>query len=289
MKRFLGAMTAAALAGCVTQGTYDKLKSEHEATLKDLEAKTAQVNDYEKKTADQEGKLKEAQRTESDLRASLEDEQRRASDLSQRIAKLESDIASMVKDKSKLQSSVADMQSALGELQKRKEQAEARIAEYKSLLSKFRSLIDAGKLKVKIVDGRMVVVLATDVLFGSGSASLSKDGKAAISEVAQLLASIPRRTFQVEGHTDNRPIATSQYPSNWELASARALTVVKTMVEAGMPPERISAAAYGETRPAMSNDTPEGRSANRRIEITIVPDLSSLPGFDELQRADNGA
>src|SRR5581483_6441427 len=122
---------------------------------------------------------------------------------------------------------------------------------------------DAGKLKVKIVDGRMVVVLATDILFASGSASLSKDGKAAITEVAQVLASIPNRNFQVEGHTDNVPIATAQFPSNWELAAFRATNVVKTMIEAGMPKERISAASYSDTKPIGVNDMPEGKALNR--------------------------
>jgi chemotaxis protein MotB len=65
----------------------------------------------------------------------------------------------------------------------------------------------------------------------------------------------------------------------------RALTVLKAMVEAGLPAQHVSAASYGAERPATSNDTPEGRAQNRRIEIVVVPDLSSLPGFDELKRA----
>jgi chemotaxis protein MotB len=170
------------------------------------------------------------------------------------------------------------------ELQKRKEETEARVAEFKALLEKFKALIDAGKLKVTIRDGRMVVELATDILFTSGSATLSKDGKAAIIEVAELLKTIPVRKFQVEGHTDNVPMK-GAYKSNWELASARAMTVLHTMLDAGLAPERISAASYGDSRPTRSNDTPENRAANRRIEIVVVPDLSSLPGFEELRRA----
>lgn len=130
----------------------------------------------------------------------------------------------------------------------------------------------------------MVVELATDILFGSGSATLSRGGRDAIKEVTSILATIPDRKFQIEGHTDDVPIATATFPSNWELASARAITVVKTMLQHGMPVERISAASYADVRPAVANDSKEGRAANRRIEIVVVPDLSTLPGFEELNQ-----
>ena len=129
----------------------------------------------------------------------------------------------------------------------------------------------------------MVVELATDVLFGSGSARLSKAGKEAVGEVTEVFKSIENRKFQVEGHTDNVPIKTRQYPSNWHLAAARAVSVVREMVKDGMPSERVSAASYGDARPVALNRTKEGRAANRRIEVVVVPDLSSLPGFDELK------
>jgi len=178
------------------------------------------------------------------------------------------------------------VESALAELKQRKAETEARVAEFKTLLEKFKTLIDAGKLKVRIKEGRMVVELATDILFSSGSASLSKEGTAAIAEVADLLKSIEGRKFQVEGHTDNVPMVKGAYKSNWELASARALTVLHAMIDAGLPAERISAASFGDARPAKANDTPENKAANRRIEIVVVPDLSSLPGFEELQKAE---
>ena len=99
-----------------------------------------------------------------------------------------------------------------------------------------------------------------------------------------VMGSIPDRRFQVEGHTDNVPIKTAQYPSNWELASARAIAVTKALVDASLPADRVSAASYADYRPVSSNDTPEGRAANRRIEIVVVPDLSTLPGFEELRK-----
>lgn len=259
------------LSACVTQKTYDALKSERDATVSDKDRALGELGDRNRS-----------------LEAELAAEQAKSKDLLGRIDRLTAEMAAATKDKSRLQASVEDMSRALAELEKRRAEAEARVAEFKNLLTRFRALIDAGKLKVKIVDGRMVVVLATDILFASGSASLSKDGRGAITEVAQVLKTIPQRAFQVEGHTDTVPIATVQYPSNWELAAARAITVLKAMVDAGLPSERVSAASIGETRPVAPNDSPEGKAQNRRIEIIIVPDLSTLPGFEELKRVGAG-
>ncbi len=225
-------------------------------------------------------------------------EQARVAGLEGRIAELEATLqgkrdaladcqdreATLLASKGRLESDVESMKQALAELEARREATERRLSAYRDLLSRFQKLIDAGKLKVKIQNGRMVVALASDVLFASGSADLSPEGRTAIEEVSGVLASIPDRSFQVEGHTDDDPIRTAQYPSNWELASGRALTVVKTMVAAGMPPERISAASYAFFQPIASNETDEGKAANRRIEIVVIPDLSALPGYDELQQ-----
>jgi len=262
---------------CVSSGTHEELQKDHEALKKTLAETQQSLKGEQSKVKALEGKRQSLEEALSEAEAEhtrLSAEQKRLSD----------ELAALVKDKSKLKDSVDDMKKALEELSKRKAAAEKRIAEYKNLLERFKKLIDAGKLKVKIVDGRMVVELATDVLFASGKAALSDEGTEAINEVAAVLATIPGRAFQVEGHTDNVPIKTAKYPSNWELAAARSLTVVKTMVAAEMPQERISAASFGESKPAGGNDTPEGRAANRRIEIVLVPDLSSLPGFDELSK-----
>ena len=88
--------------------------------------------------------------------------------------------------------------------------------------------------------------------------------------MAQVLTSIPDKQYQVEGHTDNVPIRSEKYPSNWQLASARSLTVLNIMKKAGMPEERVSAASFGETKPVATNDTDEGRQNNRRTEFQIL-------------------
>ncbi len=229
-------------------------------------------------------------RTRSELAAAAADRTSLTDALAAETARAEAltaERARLISDASALKGSVTEMESALRELAERKAASDARIAEYKSLLARFQPLIDSGKLKVKIVDGRMVVELATDILFASGSAELSAEGKTAVVEVSKVLATIPERSFQVEGHTDDVPIKTSAYPSNWELAAGRSLTVVKTMIEAGLPAKRVSVASFGSERPVAADTSDAARASNRRIEIVVVPDLSALPGFDELKRAAN--
>jgi len=276
------------LAGCVTQGTFDQLKSDDDALRAEHQKTLRTLTERDQSLAAMKDAQDKAQAHAREQDAQLAKLQADLDKANADLAKAGDDLAATLKDKSSLKASVDEMKAALADAQKRKAAAEARVAEFRSMLDRFKALIDSGKLRVKIVDGRMVVELATDVLFASGSATLSRDGRAAITEVAGLLASIPNRSFQIEGHTDNVRIATAQYPSNWELAAARALTVLHTMTEAGMPAARISAASYGESKPAKPNDSPENKASNRRIEIVVVPDLSGLPGFDELNRVSTG-
>lgn len=258
------ALSLVLIAGCVSKG-------DHEAVLKDLQKTKAALQDTSARLRAEESAREKTERELNKLIAERD-----------RIAK---DLAAMTSERTKLSMSVEEMKKAMNELSSRKDEADARIAEFRNLVERFKKLIDAGKLRVKIVEGRMVVELATDILFPSGSALLSKDGKAALVEVGALLKDIPGRRFQVEGHTDDVPIKTPLYASNWELAAARAVNVVKATMEGGMPAERISAASYAQFKPAQANDSKEGKAANRRIEIVLVPDLSSLPGFEELQKA----
>jgi chemotaxis protein MotB len=87
---------------------------------------------------------------------------------------------------------------------------------------------------------------------------------------------MPDRRFQIAGHTDNVKIQTPRFPSNWELSTARAVEVLKLLIDAGMDAKGISAAGYGEFAPVASNDAADGRARNRRIEIALVPNLEEL-------------
>jgi chemotaxis protein MotB len=132
-------------------------------------------------------------------------------------------------------------------------------------------------------NGRLVLQLPNDVLFDSGQTGLKPAGKGAVMQVAHVLATVPGRSFQVAGHTDNVPIDSARFPSNWELATARAVEVVKLFVSQGVDPKALSAAGYGEFDPMASNDAPDGRAKNRRIEITLQPNLDELATAPEVK------
>jgi chemotaxis protein MotB len=283
----VGTICLVFFSGCVTQKTFDALQKQFDEATAELTSANEKIVSLEDALAAEEAKLKKIKNQLKKTKAKLAKVKDSLAAQNKENGALQDELASVVKDRSKLKESAAKLKRALAELSAREAAAAARIAEFRALLAKFKTLIDAGKLKVRIVDGRMVLVLPTDILFDSGSAKLSEEGTQAIGEVAQILATMPDRKFQIEGHTDNVPINSKRYPSNWDLASARALGVVQAMIEAGMSGTELSAASLGEFRPVTTNDTPEGRSANRRIDIVLVPDLSALPGFKDLEKAVN--
>jgi chemotaxis protein MotB len=267
-------------SGCVTRKEYDALASELDKTRDELTQSQADAQDLSVALREAEIALDNYAARIAELEDDLELAELRATDA-------ETELAAVLKDSMQLAASVEEMQQALAELKRLRAKAEVRAAMYRSVLNKFKHMIDNGQLEAKIVDGRMVLQLQTDILFPSGSARLSNEGAATIRTVGELLAEIPERRFQVEGHTDNVPINTQLYPSNWQLAAARAINVTTEMIEAGLADTRVSAAAFADTRPTASNQTAEGRAKNRRIEIVIMPDLSDLPGAEEIEELFN--
>ena len=162
--------------------------------------------------------------------------------------------------------------------------AKARIEMFKNMLAKFKKMVESGKIKIRIANNKMIVEMASAILFPSGKAKLSEEGEVALSEVASILATIGDRAFQVAGHTDNIPIDNKNFGSNWELSAARAVAVVEFMIEKGMAPENLSAAGYADTQPVAGNLSDEGRAQNRRIEIVLQPNLDELPDLSSLEK-----
>lgn len=187
------------------------------------------------------------------------------------------DVDKLLAEKSSLAATVEDMKKALERARELEAAAAARDAMFRQLKDRLRRMIDAGTLSVRVARGRLVIDLKQDILFPSGSADVSDLGRETLTEVGRVLGEFADRTFQVEGHTDNVPIKTQRFPSNWELSTARAVAVVKIFGEAGLPSERLSAAGFGEFQPRADNGSPEGRTLNRRIEVVLVPDLQLLP------------
>jgi chemotaxis protein MotB len=217
------------------------------------------------------------------LNRAMEACERKSADLLSRFQSLSEQNAAMTARLQAQNVSVEQLQQALKELNERKARADARLQTFRSMLERFQKMIASGKLRVRIDRGRMVVELAENILFDSGRADLKEDGQVALAEVAEVLETIPDRNFQIAGHTDNIPINSRRFPSNWELSTARAVTVTRFLAEQGMPRERLSAAGYAETQPVASNDTPEGRAQNRRIEIVLMPNLEELPDLTALE------
>lgn len=194
-----------------------------------------------------------------------------------RLRALGADVDELMEERGALSAMLEESQRALDEARQRQASADARDAIYRQIKERLREMIDAGKLDVRIARGRMVIDLKQDILFPSGSAELSDIGIETLREVAAALSDFPDRQFQVEGHTDNVPIKTTRFPSNWELSTARAVAVVKLFADSGMQAGNLSAAGYGEFQPRADNASPEGRALNRRIEVTMLPDLQLLP------------
>ncbi len=130
-------------------------------------------------------------------------------------------------------------------------------------------LIEDDKIKVRRTDKWIEVEISSKVLFESGSATLQYEAVPVLVDLARILKKFPN-AVRVEGFTDNQPISTPTFPSNWELSAARAASVVHLLTDEGVDPTRLAAIGYGEYRPIADNSTPEGRARNRRVVIFIL-------------------
>ncbi|HWE28979.1 MAG TPA: OmpA family protein, partial [Polyangia bacterium] len=152
------------------------------------------------------------------------------------------EIAHLHADAAKLANNLQATQHEMDALRRAHAQAEQRNELYRSLVARLRDAIGAGTLAVEVRKGKMLVKLGEAILFDPGQATLKSDGQRALRQVALALKEIPERDFLVAGHTDNKPIKSSPYASNWELSTARAVTVVRFLQSQGLDPRRLAAA-----------------------------------------------
>lgn len=196
--------------------------------------------------------------------------------LQDELKKLGGDVDKIMSDKASMAQSLADAKARLDALQKAQDAANARAKLFKDFVAKFKTMIDAGQMKVVSRASRIVIVMANEFLFDQGSVYIRPVGQDVLSQIATVFIGIPARRFQVAGHTDNVPINIPGVASNWELSALRAVQCVKLLVGKGVPATMLSAAGYGEFDPVGDNGTPDGQAKNRRIEITLQPNMDDL-------------
>lgn len=251
------ALTTVALlsTGCVST-------QKHEAALLELDKTRGSLSTAEQTIAEQNKEI------EANIQA---------------IARSNSELGLLKNKRAALQQEFDDAQNRLSSSQSKLEtmrQIEAETKKrneiYAHFVNELQKMIDGGQLTVSIEQGRIVINLPENVLFASGRAMVNPAGQDALKQIAGVLKEFSDRRFQIEGHTDNIPMKSARYPSNWELSTARALNVVHLMIAEGVEAKNVSAAGFGEFHPRADNETAEGRALNRRIEIIMQPNLEIL-------------
>lgn len=129
---------------------------------------------------------------------------------------------------------------------------------------------------VKVQQNRVAIEIGDAILFASGQAELSKDGQALLGRLVPLVAAMPGDLL-VEGHTDSVPISSARFPSNWELSAARAAAVVRMLVDSGIPPRRLAAVGYADTKPLAAGNDPASLARNRRVTLSIQAEEGPKP------------
>jgi len=277
---------AAILSACVSQAVHQQKLDENaylQSVIKSLEA------DYERLKAD---KIQLADRNDSlnqrvleaiernkilqeDLMRARADLERVEKVLADRSAEAGTAMAEMRQEIDRLVEGNNLLQQQLEvELQAR----EARLAEvqstYDELVGKLEQEIERGEVRISELKGKLTVNVVDKILFDSGKADLKPAGIRVLQQIGDILNSAIDKNIQVEGHTDNVPISgvlAAKYPSNWELSTARATTVLHFLQDkVGVSGERLSAVGYGEYQPISSNATADGRAENRRIQIVLT-------------------
>ena len=229
---------------------------------------------YERLQADKNQEIAGLQNEKGSLQEQLATMEKDKSTLQEQLAGLE-------KDKGSLQEQIAALERQKDQLQNTSQENQE---QYDALVKKLSAEVEQGQLQVRRYKNMLSVDVAEKIFFDSGRAVLKRSGQEVLKSVGDALKSYDDKVIRVVGYTDNVPIAKSArnvFATNWELSVARATNVVRFLEDVGVPPERMVAAGRGEYAPVASNDTPEGRQKNRRIEIMLIDQSLS----DELSTA----
>ncbi len=296
MRSSLGVLAAAFLlataTGCVRQEPHDVALYDLQHSRLELWALKSRLwaLDHDAqllrlRMADKDKRLADAGMVEAELMKRVDEATVLNAELSERLRKAGQSVKDLSGEKSEMSKVLADTRTRLEDLAKKQAAAEARLAQFQGLKIKFKRLLDDGKARLLIRRGQMLVEISSDRLFDAGKSQMHDDGKSLLGDVAKVLKTLEGRKFQVAGHTDQVKLDKAKVANSWELSTTRAVEVTKVLVERGMDPTVLSAGGFAEFAPAASNDTPEGRRKNRRMEIVLLPtseEIVSLPGVAEI-------
>ena len=198
-----------------------------------------------------------------------------AGSLEQGLATCKEEAERLGKQNEELVKKVQSQQEQIGQVEKNREEKVQEVSKtYSQMIEKMKSEIEDGQVTITELQGRLTVNMVDAILFDSGRADIKPEGRQVLQKVAEVIGQVEDKAIRVEGHTDNVKVGGAlarAFPSNWELSAARAINVARYLQRLGVDPALRSAAAYGEYRPVSENDTAEGRTKNRRIEIVLGP------------------
>jgi chemotaxis protein MotB len=316
-------LCAVAVVGCVSTETHTKTLTELEAANKksaELQQQLAGLQENldqeasQRKVAEQQAaelaKEREALAARSsELNSELGNVRGQITDLEQKLAngsasareeiaklqkqasELEADAARIAKEREQLRQEQSQLAATLEQERLAKEEEIKRLTRTQEELSKsLQDEISKGNITIQQVRDRLTINMVDRVLFDSGQAHVKPAGVKVLKQVGDVLNKISDKQIRIEGHTDNVPISSKlqdRFKTNWELSTARATTVVRYLIDqGGVDRQYLSAVGYADTHPLASNDSEEGRSSNRRIEIVLYPkDLKEIAGQVETSTA----
>jgi chemotaxis protein MotB len=256
LRRASATLLPLALAACVSRGAYHEVEAERDALTREKQQLEERIE-----------LLQASNESLGSERVKLIDEMET---LREAHAALDHDVNGLRAAKAEL---TENLQAREAELAARRAEVEQLRGTYDGLVKDLESEVATGQIEIQQLREGLQLNLTQDVLFASGSAELNDAGRSVLGKVAQRLKALPQRV-EVRGHTDSLPIRgalAARFPSNWELAGARASGVVRFLAEHKLDPKRLISVSHGEYEPIAPNDTPEGRQKNRRIEITLEP------------------
>lgn len=235
-----------------------------------------------------ESKADMLQKNNDNAQTQLNECNNQVKNLNQEKLTLQDQNSSLQKENAMVQNDLKDLTAeskmTIADQAKRLKKLQDMIQSQKDVMTKIKnSISDAlmnyktDELSVYIKDGNVYVALEEKLLFKSGSDVVGKKGKEALKSLAKVLNGTSDITVMIEGHTDNVPIKTKQFEDNWDLSTARATSVVRILTQDyGFDASRITASGRGKFHPVNSNETADGRAANRRTVVSLTPDLKEL-------------